>query len=205
MAAITLMVPDVAVNVPDCPEVVIEKYLRQSAIDFCRRTYAWRSAEAETLSSSELPYDVPAPAGGRVFGVLSVMAGGVALENSGVRDLDIAVSDWRTVTGVPEMFVEESRGLVTVIPLPSTSMDFIITAAYEPTATATTIPDELYRDYQDAIVSGVIMRLSMTARWLNANLVVAHRALYEDGVSRALVSLHGNHTLRGMNTTISPI
>lgn len=205
MAAISLMVPDVSLAVLDVPEMTAEKYLLLSAIDFCRRSYAWRSTEVEveTLTSGEFPFDVSAPSGGRVFNVLSVMVGGVSLENTSLRELDTTVSNWRTTTGTPKMFVEEPRGSLTVVPLPSASTDFIITSAFEPTATATTLPDDLYRDYRDAIISGAIMRIAMLPSWFNANLAMAHRALFEGGISRALVSFHGNHTLRGMNVAIS--
>jgi len=205
VAAISNMTRFVAVNFNDCPEPLIEDYLLQSAIDFCRRTYAWVGTETETLASTDFPFEVSAPSGGQVLKVLSIVTDSTALESAAVRDLDLTVTDWRTTTGTPEMFVEEARGTVTVTPLPQASADYAITTAYEPTITSKTIPDSLYNDHRDAIVSGAIMRLSMTALWLNANLATAHRAFYEDGVLRALVQFHSHHVLRGMNIAASSI
>ncbi len=207
MAAISKMTPAVAVNFPDCPEPMIEDYLLQAAIDFCQRTYAWNETERETLTSADFPFDVSPPSGGQVHKVVAVfdVTNDLPLESTEVRDLDLSVNNWRITTGTPQKFVEESCGTVTVVSLPSASAEFDITTAYEPTATSKTIPDALYNKHRYTIISGAIARLAVTSRWFNKNLASEHGGVYEEGVSRALVSFHTSHVLTSMNVATSPI
>ena len=209
MAAISKMTRLVAINAPGCADPLIDEYLLMSAIDFCRRSYVWNSTERETLALADFPFDVSAPASGRVFKVVSISLAGVVppLERAALRDLDMSVTDWRTITGTPNSFIEEVRGAVTVAPLPSVATDFDITAVYEPSETATTIADSIYNEHRDTIISGAIMRLAIIPNmsWTDMTLAVVHRGIYEDGISRALVKFNNNHALQQMLVSPSPI
>lgn len=94
-----------------------------------------------------------------------------------------------------------------VTPLPSQSSTFDIMVACEPTETAKSIPDEIYNEYRDTIISGAIMRLAIipNTSWTDMNLAVVHRGIYEDGVARALVKFNNNHVLQQMHVSTSPI
>ena len=209
MAAISSMTRFVALSAPGCPDVVVEDYLLQAAIDLCRRSFVWRETVQEPVSPLDYPFQLSAPTWANVLKVLSIVGAGVApgLEELTIRECDDRFVDWRTAPGVPAYYVNDPRDTVMLVPIPTATTTFDITLAYEPTSTATNIPDALYTEHRDTIVAGALMRLCMMPGkdWSNPSLALANRAMFEAGVSAASREFHLNYSHAALTVTPSPL
>lgn len=209
MAALSKMTRAVVVNALGCADPVAEEYLLHSAIELCRRAYAWTEEVQETLQVSDFPFDVTPPSGAKMLKVLSIAESGKVppFEETSLRDCNLSVPNWKTATGTPAKFIEAPRGTVAIVPLPLNPTLFDITAAYVPSDTATSIPDALYDEHRDTIISGAIMRLCMIpkAEWFNPEIASVHKRLFEDGVATASRMFHLHHVLAPLAVAISPL
>jgi len=207
MAAISSMTRFVSLSAPGCPDVVVEDYLLQSAIDLCRRSFVWHETVQEPVSPLDYPFQLSAPTGANVLKVLSIVRDGHGLEESTIRECDNRFVDWRTVPGVPAYYVNDPRDTVMLVPVPIATTMLDITIAYEPTPAATSIPDALYTEHRDTIVAGALMRLCVMPGkdWSNPSLVLVNRAMFEVGVSAASREVHLNYSHAALTVTPSPL
>lgn len=210
MTTFASMAARVLVNTPECPQPSAEIYLRLAAIELCRRGKPWRAVlAAASLTSTNFPYTITPPVGARVVKVLSVAVNGTAppLEETDIRTAEQTTDDWRTATGTPTHFIETSRGTITIVPLPIEAASFVSTVAYEPTESATDIPDAVYDEYGSAIISGAIYMLAVIPGkpWTSAPLATLHHALFERGIETAEAEFGKHYAMAPLLTSPSPI
>lgn len=210
MTTFASMATRVLINTPECPQPSAELYLRLAATELCRRGKPWRVVlAAVSLTSANFPYTITPPAGAKVVKVLSVAVNREApsLEETDIRTAEQTTNDWRTATGTPTHFIETSRGTITTVPLPIESASFVSTVAYEPSESATEIPDAVGEEYGSAIISGAIYMLSVIPGkpWTSAALATLHHALFERGISNAEAEFGEHFAMAQKFTSSSPI
>src|SRR5574343_1429349 len=152
MALWSAWLPDILIHVAGCPNILAEHALKRAAQDLFERSRAW---------VVQLPV-APVPAGTSVVIVAmqdqeqemvrleSVLYDGKKLSPYTVEQMEFEfASDWRTHTGTPSRFVQESPGTLRLYPIPvdaaTTGLRLSVTA--KPSDSSTGIPDEFRVKY----------------------------------------------------------
>lgn len=202
---LSMITPKIKPYIPDCLEPVIDEYVHIAAVELCRRSLKWTEVKASvTLDSGDFPYSVPVTAGTRIVKVLSVVIDGVSLERSDVETEEQANGDWRTTTGTPRSFVEESSGTLMIVPPPSTSVDVAIEVAVEPSPSGTAIDDTVYIEHWRDIQAGAISMLCVMPGkpWTDANIALYNRDIFERGIENAKTKTYINRRVGGMRSRL---
>lgn len=154
---------------PGCPETLVERMLRQSAVDFYRESKAWRittevapvikgsrEVELELLSGTQLVSVYWAKLDGERLDLIS----SVKLEDHVGRPSGVAIDGLtRSV-------------LLNCIPRDSYLRNGLTArVALAPLSTTSDLPDELYSSHRDGILYGAISRLLAmpNVAWANLN------------------------------------
>lgn len=156
------------------------------------------------VTGESFPYAVPAGDGKAVFKILSVSIDGLPLERSDLTS-EGEVAFWRTATGVPQRFVEETNGAISVFPIPWQSCLLEVEAAVEPTGD--TLDDAILAEYWRGIMSGAIALLSMIPGkpWTSTEAANYHQSMFNEAVDDAKVKLHQNRSIGLMRTRIKDL
>jgi hypothetical protein len=182
MKALPLFTPMVALHTPGAPDILIEHYVRQSAIQFCDRTKVVKEAlEAEMVGADGL-YDLPP----NTVAVELVYVDGEPISPISEDQLRVDSGNWKTRTGKPTSYVSSLTQL-RLYPLPGENVQVEVTVATRPGMSSSSIDDILYGEWFEAIVSGAIMSIAALPGQTYSNPDVAqyHRALFEHHVVSA--------------------
>lgn len=184
------LVPECLPDVVGCPDLLIERALRDAAIELATRGHIWmveQYPEAFSVGQEDMYLDLPTKT--RLVSVLSVKYGDYQLEPYNPLDLDQYSIDWRTATGSPRAYIVLTEKTLKPIPIPDTASDtkFYVTFAVAPTRESTGLPDELMNRWHAALVAGALSRLMTMRRvvWSDPTTAGIHRAFFERGVSEA--------------------
>jgi len=165
--------------------------------------------ETVSLTSGDFPYTVDSGDSDVIVNkVLAVSVNGADLVHGSLQDAkNFGGDNWKTKTGVPELYLERPYGVITLIPLPSVAMQVEITASLVPSANALTIPDSIMDVWQDTITSGAISMLAAIPNkpWTNPELHAYHREIFYSGVDEAKGEFHANHIRPTMSIATSPL
>lgn len=153
-------VPDILPDVPGCPDAMVEREVRRSAIAFCRDTLCWiERLDPITPEAGKLAYDLWLPREASLVQVYECAIGHkVALPDQIVFDVS------------PDDAV-------------------IIDVALAPSINSETVPDHVAEQWYEAIASGAKYRLMEvpTRTWSNPQMAAHHRMLYTQMVHSARV------------------
>ena len=202
MASVSLetFFTDVAIHVPACPEPVMAHAVRNAAIEFCKDSLVWRETlDAETLSASDFPYDLPTTQGGVTTAILDLRIDGRSIAPISEVDLNKAAADWRTATGTPTRYFMPSPDTLSVYTLPDSSISFMLSVAYMPTRTTTVVPSFLHTRYAPGIAAGALAQLFALPEkpWTNpaaaamwSNVFGAKKAEAKASAQRSFTAAH---------------
>lgn len=205
MGLISSLLPKAKLYLPLCIDPLIVDHLQQAAVDFCRKTMVQVDVYPSVAVTGESsPYVVPAGDGKAVFRILSVSIDGLPLERSDLTS-EGEVAFWRTATGVPQRFVEEANGVISVFPTPWQSCLLEVEAAVEPTGD--TLDDAILAEYWRGIMSGAIALLSMIPGkpWSSVEAANYHQSMFNEAVADAKEKLHRNRSIGLMRTRIKDL
>jgi hypothetical protein len=199
MKALSKFLPYVLPHVQGCTQTFAEMTLRQSADEFCRESRALR----------ETPEEI-----GIVPGQTEV---DLAPDGSGVVILDVADVE---ISGQPlEAFERNSAGIfgkkfytlrksnretwLILKEPPARAGRLTLSLILVPEDTAPGLPDSLFDDWREAIVSGTLVRLITTPNqpFTNPELVQYHQGRFRRGVAAAIAKA----TLGGFKATLRTI
>ena len=179
----------------------VERALARVAKDFFEETDAWR------LNFDQMPlmkgvYSYPLPLdfhGDRVLlnRVLEVTLGAGKLSASSEAQLSSRFGTWRTSEGPPAFFYADRSEVLNIAPPPARDSGegeyLSVLATVKPTLKTRCMPEDLYCEYEDVFIEGVLGMLmrSVGKNWSDPGNAAAHLAGYEEGRARAKV--HANH------------
>lgn len=185
--------PNIEIDVPNCPAPIIEQAVKETAIDFLERTY-W-------LQRTPAPIDIASGAAARSFGtpvissgecVLAVLKAWIDDEPApvyGPSDVEDDWPDWKTRTGDPECLVMERVDAYWIVPAATTlkTAALRMKVAVGLLDTATTCDDSLRVHWRDAIADGAKARLMFQNNkpWSEPQRAGGHQARYNDAVDAA--------------------
>lgn len=175
-------------EVPGCPEFTAERAIRDTCIDFCNRTDAYR---AEPLSLIVTPgitdYELEAPSGTEPNHVSKILRKGKQLEKLTYEDAFMRV-ETAGDRSPPTYYSQYNSTKLLVGPPPSEKETLRVLFSLKPSPTSTSVPDEVGLEHRETLISGALFRLQMMAGspWANGAAAQANNQLYERGVSDAI-------------------
>lgn len=202
---LSLITPTIKPYIPDCLEPVIDQYVHIAAVELCRRSLKWTERKATaTLDATSFPYTIPTTTGTRIVKVLSVVINSISLERSDIETEEQSDGDWLTTTGEPCRFVEESSGVLMIVPLPDTAVDVTIEVAIEPSDNGTSIDDTIYAEHWLDIQAGAMAKLCVMPGkpWTDANIALYNRDIFERGIENAKTQTYINRRVGGMRSRL---
>lgn len=168
--ALSLFYPLITPHALGCPSPLMDTAILKAASDFCRFTLAIQTITTQSVAAGQPDYDLETPTGTQLVSILGVFykdiqLGPVALDDvhSGFALRGATVGE-QVVQGEPRQFFQKDPlvAAINVYPVPAVAAAdaLAIRAAFEPTATATTLPDALYDRYSDGIAAGALEYLT---------------------------------------------
>ena len=195
MAHISDLTPEVRVELPDCPSVMINRYLVNTVRDFCWQTYYWQQ---EMTPISLLPmmeqvpdsylYSLPVPTVTELITVRELLYEGEPLRMRSQDWLDNNLPGWRSLTGDPKYYLMMSDKLVRFVPGSDRVQPGAITGTLvlRPAKKASQFGDCLL-DFDQALVCGCLSRMMLMANrpWSNERRAATCAMAYAEGISQA--------------------
>lgn len=196
MASLSDFYPYVLIDVPGCPEVVVDTALRSSLIEFCEKSLVvQRDLDPVTVVAGTMDYDLEPPTDQRVTKLLRVWYKGTELvpkEPDSITKPEVynrLFSGADTNGSEPRTFLQKDDTTFSIYPLPiETSANAItIRAALKPTRSALTFEDVLFEDYAETIANGAKYRLlGMAGKpWMNGPSAAAALSMFNSAVNAA--------------------
>lgn len=190
-------------EVAGCPEFTAERAIRDTCIDFCARTGAYK---ADPLSLTVVPgiteYELDAPAGTEPNHVGSVLRVGRGLTKLPYEDAFIR-NELASARSAPNYFSQYDNGNLLLGPEPDARETLKVLYTLKPTTSSTSIPDTIGLEHRETLVSGALFRLQMMAgaTWSNGGAAQANNMIYERGVSAAIRQAKYGHSGASLTVT----
>lgn len=171
--------PEVLPFVPGCADIVAINAIRNAAIEFCADSYYWQELQdPNTVTASDLPYDIDAAMGAQCIQILDCIVNGKSIRPLRMDFMDANVINWRVLTS-PEVleYYQINPGQVCLYPIPDQAVTMQIRAAYTPLRNSTGIEQYVYQNYLEGIAAGALARLLRTS---NPTLAATFEATFRN-------------------------
>lgn len=192
MASLTQFFPYVLPHVAGCSEGMAEQTIRSACIELCLRSQILQIVEVDAVTAGVADYAIPLPSSSLLSRVLGVYVNDVSLAPTSMESVrEGAALAGTAEQGTPRAYFQRTTATpeVTLYPTPDTSSPdgLLIRAAYAPSRTAMTVPDELFTDWVEAIAAGAVLRLVTTPNhhFSNPKLAPMYAAQFYKGVASA--------------------
>lgn len=196
-------------DVPGCPDISVEHEVRNSAIEFCKRSFAWRQQLSPiSVTANVGTYSLVSPLmEARVIkiysAILTTLSADPAIAAPGVQklwpktvqELDEACPGWRLAQSLSTssriapttFFTQESADTILLAGVPVVDGALQILGALVPLRTASGINAWVAEQYYEAICHGAKARLMAIPYkpWSNPNLAVWHAGEFDKAISSA--------------------
>lgn len=144
---------------PGCPEPLAEQAIVDSAVEFCEKTLAIRyESDPLIITSGVSSYDIEVPARHKLCRIISARIGDDELKSIPIEQLPTG----RSYSAKPTMFYVSQGQFerqINFFAMPDDTYTVNINVAIKPSYNATSIADDLYDYWLEAVVSGAVSRL----------------------------------------------
>jgi hypothetical protein len=179
--------PIITPDIPGCPHATIELNLAATVADFCARTHIWRAPLDLGVTQADTSiYPVFNTSHVIIESVLWLLVDNRKLEHTDPRLIN---PEDLTRTGQPTHFWIENDKNIRLFFTPDDAYTLSGEVALKPSRQSCGVEDWIYETWADAIVSGVIYRITRTPgkEWSSPDMAAAHKSLYEQGVTNARI------------------
>jgi len=153
--------PFVRVEAQGVPDFLLERSARESAIDFCVTTDAYRpEPEDVTVSKGISEYEVTIPAGAELNHIIDIFRDRDRLTPVSYSRL-LEITGKGTIQSLPTKYSQRDNTIFYLAPIPASSEVLRVLYSLKPSATSTAIPDTIGKEYREALVHGTLYRLQM--------------------------------------------
>lgn len=184
-------------HVPDCPRFIIVRALREAAIEMCEVSDIWQ-AEVEDLLTVDgvADYDLSPPTGANINHVLAI------LRTSGtsrfpLRKVTQEAILSSTSSGPPQVYTLNDSDTITFSPVPDAASVETLKVLYslKPSNTATSIPDFVAKENEDALMYGATYRLLSMPQvsWTNPPVAAEHYRRWRSALGRVVRKVKYGH------------
>lgn len=176
-----------ASSVPGCPQPVIEQHIRDSAIEVCERTLAWRYQQPSIrLTPGVYEYAYNNPTQSEVHAFLTATVNGVPLEPVTLEQLYGSYPDWPNLAtdkrANPRLICQLDPDNFVLAPLPDATVayDLKMIVALKPLRTATGMDKTVFDDIENVIMHGALQHLLVmpNKNWSDRELAAYHAKQY---------------------------
>ena len=174
-------------EVQGCPDFLIERSVRDSAIDFCSRTDVYMiEPESLIIIAGVNEYAVTLPTGTELNHIIDIYNDKKPLKPVSYTELEMRLGD-ETERGTPHYYSQRDNTDIYLAPIPDSAETFKVVYSLKPTATSTSIPDTIGRENREAITHGALYRLQMMSGQPFSNVGAAqmNNQLFEKSIGRA--------------------
>ena len=176
---------------PEChgaPDFIIERAVRDSAIEFCKRTGVYIPEPEEILAVAGVnEYDLSVPSGTELNYITDIFADSFKLQPVSYNTLLEKLGDGSN-KGAPAYYAQRDNAQFFVAPIPDATKKLRVLYSLKPSSTATSIPDTVGKENKEAIAQGAIYRLQMMPGQAFTDMGSAsnNKTLYERQVGRTI-------------------
>jgi len=173
---------------PGAPDFLIERSVRDTAIDFCRRTGVYiPEPESVTVIKGINEYEVSMPTGTELNYITDIFADQVKLQPVSFNLLLEKLGD-EDDQGTPRFYAQRDNTSFFVAPIPNAADSFRVLYSVKPTSTSSSLPDGIAKEHQETIVQGTLYRLQMMPNqpFTNPGSASNNKVLYEREVGRTV-------------------
>ena len=149
-------------EMPGCPQDYAKHHIKQSAIEFCSLTKAWR-VDQEPISSSVgvHTYEFEIPDKTDITQILQLWYDGTQITPKSADELGKIYKNWNIEAGTPIYYLQETPDTFRLVPIPDTAKASAITAklAIQPSRDATGLDAAIFQNWFHEIAAGAKARL----------------------------------------------
>ena len=194
--ALSLFYPLVTPYVLGAPNPMIDQALLYSAGELCRESHIVQEIATQNVVAGQQDYDVDVPNGFQLSAVITVWHGDAELNPAGPSEVHPgtaargAVGDIAVPTGSPSTFYQKipTDPVISLWPVPDTAMagGLAVRAAFEPSASATTLADVLFDTYAYEVMYGAVAYLANLPGQTFSNVEVGKRfnRMFDDALMK---------------------
>jgi hypothetical protein len=187
-------VSEVLPDVLGCPDVTIERAVRDSTIEFCDETLCYTvDMDPVTVFANMDVVDLDMPTGARLVQVLRAQIGPRALGRISRDDLFMSGRSWQTDKGMPQAITFDTESSIRLIPAPDQQLSeqLFLRFAVTPSMGSNSIPDAIGNRYFREIVHGAKAALLAIPGqpWFQPQLASAYRSLFDRGIREAKLTV----------------
>jgi hypothetical protein len=175
-------------EVQGAPDFLIERSVRDSAIDFCSRTDIYiPEPEFITIIAGVNEYAVSLPSGTELNHILDIFNDKAALTPISYSQLLLRLGDENT-RGTPAYYAQRDNADFYLAPIPAAVESFRVLYSVKPTSSSSSIPDSVGKEHRETIAHGALYRLQMMSGqpWSNPNAAGVNKQLFERGVGKVI-------------------
>ncbi len=195
--------PDVMINVENCPEFTVDRFLRRAAIEICSQSKRLKFAMDPISTIAGHPtYDLDPDSGTDTVSILDCTLDDKPLDP--IRRDEIArFRDWTTEQRKPTKYLMDvDDETVRFWRIPDAIYQVQITLSLKPSQTAAGIEAWFADRYRDAIVSGALAGLHAIPKqvWSDAGLALFHDGRFQAGIRKACADADKDGTRAPLHT-----
>lgn len=193
--------PLVLQHCPNAASASVEFWVRQAAIEFCRRTLAYqRELPTFQTEAGKAFYIVSTDANLQVSKLLACRVGARRMELVTNTELDGADAQEAGASG-PEAAAMVGTNIMRLYPTPTAEEAVTVRCAMEPTQDAAALPADIFEQHGHAISCGAIKWLAMTPEGRDPVLAQAMAEAFETEIGRAKSRALFNRARSGRRVT----
>lgn len=195
MAIVTLdaFVPQVVVELPECPEPVAVSEVRNAIISLCDEALVWQEdLDPLVLIPGQSQYDLDTPAAARTATILDVYSNQVRKITPVTREWLFRFDPlWNQRLGTVSWYYQPDPDTIQFIRVPDSDISVYIHCAFAPTRTGNQVPAYIFEQYLETIKYGAWGRLMSQPMkpWTNPKLAADYLRLFGAGVEAARVEV----------------
>ena len=170
------------------PDFLIERAIRDSAIEFCKRTGVYiPEPEQVAVIAGINEYEVTVPTGTEMNYITDVFADQKKLQPVSFNELLEKLGD-ETQRGTPKYYSQRDNSSFFVAPIPSTADTFRVLYSLKPSSSSTSVSDFVGKEHRETIAQGALYRLQMMPNqpFTNPGAASMNKQLFEREVGRTV-------------------
>lgn len=193
----------IASDLPGCPFAAVDIALKQSAIDFCSQSLAWRYNHPDVAVTNGTAQYVFVPSAEAVVHAIHYAAWNGEEIATRVDESNVTIYDWRNESRTPK-YVFGGATSLTLVPTPDADGTLTLEVILKPSSTATGIDDDIFNEWREAIVHGALARLMLSPKkpYSNPTLAAYHQQQFTIKTAAAGMRTARNYTRAPLRTSI---
>lgn len=201
-------------SVPKAPTVMVDKFVKDAIVDFAKKSHRMQiDITPISIVAQTSLYTIPNPTGFQILTAAKLFFDGKQLHSVSENQLDL---EWRSLNSIhcicsnesgegwrdyeadsPAVFYQPKPNEVRLVATPTAALTNGLTGrvVVYPMLSMTTIDDDIYNEFYEAIAAGALARLMAVPSqpWTSVQLVPYYSGMFEEGVSDARAKVSRGH------------